>query len=322
MKILGIETSCDETAAAVVQDGKKVIASTVSSSEAIHKKYGGIVPEVAARKQAEYMIPVISEVMDGISLIEIDAIAVTEGPGLVGSLLIGVETAKSLAYAWNKPIIPVNHLIAHLYAPLAEGVEFEFPVLGLIVSGGHSELVLMNSHTDFKLLGETRDDAAGECFDKCARSIGLPYPGGPEIAELAGKFEGRSNLKFPRPLKENDTLDFSFSGLKSAFAREAKKNTNKKALAYELQEAIVEVLVEKTDAAFVKTGAKMIVVGGGVSANSRLREVFDEKFEKIAVFPSPSLSTDNAVVIATRAHYSDRKVSWRDISPNPALSFS
>lgn len=319
MQILGIETSCDETAAAVVKDGREVVSSVVSSSLAATQRYGGVVPEVAARKQAEYMVPVLRQALGDISPSEIDAVAVTQGPGLIGSLLVGVAAAQSLSYAWQKPLIPVNHLLAHLYAPLVSGGVFTFPVLGLVVSGGHTLLVLLRSHTNIELVSETRDDAAGECFDKCARVLGFPYPGGPDIAQLASTLSGTSSLSLPQPLASEDTLDFSFSGLKTAFLRAHGEGRTAGELAYALQEAIVAVLARKTERALQQTGARMIVVGGGVSANARLRDVFEEVFKEHVLFPPPSLSTDNAVVVAARAFYSGSSGSWDNVSADPSL---
>ncbi|MEK7565779.1 MAG: tRNA (adenosine(37)-N6)-threonylcarbamoyltransferase complex transferase subunit TsaD, partial [Patescibacteria group bacterium] len=234
MKILGIETSCDETAAAIVRDGTKLISNIVASSQSMHAKYGGIIPEQAAREQIKAMIPVIHEAL----VTDIDAIAVTVGPGLIGSLLVGVETAKALAYAWNRPIIPVNHLIGHIYGNWIDTPPPKFPALVLLVSGGHSELILMTDHGKFKYLGGTRDDAAGECFDKCARLLNLGYPGGPMVEKNA---VSKNLTPLPRPMIKEKSFDFSFSGLKTAVLN--RKNEDPQGLAYELQEAITDVLV-------------------------------------------------------------------------------
>lgn len=348
MKILGIETSCDETAAAVVEDGKKILSNVVASSLDFHAKTGGIIPEVAAREQVKAIIPVINEALKtspprstpvhlgGVAkrLLrgeeEIDAIAVTVGPGLIGSLLVGVETAKALAFAWNKPLTPVNHLIGHVYANWLSEPQPKFPLLILLVSGGHTDLVLMKDHGKFKWLGGTRDDAAGECFDKTARLLGLSYPGGPEIAKLAEK-GSPTRFPLPRPMINSKDYDFSFSGLKTAVLN---LTTNYKLitknspadLAASIQEAIVDVLVTKTIRAAQELGVNQIALGGGVAANSRLREVFQLKIEnfksKIALhIPPPELCTDNAAVIASAAHFNQKITSWRKVFADPRLHF-
>lgn len=361
MRILGIETSCDETAAAIVEDGTKILSSIVASSQKIHVKTGGIIPETAAREQIKYLIPVINKALTQVfgkppSLRPkpsplspkpytlnpgIDALAVTVGPGLIGSLLIGVETAKTLAYLWQKPIVPVNHLTAHLYANWLNPKPYTlnptpFPAIALIASGGHTDLLLMRGHGKLKWLGGTRDDAAGEAFDKIARLLGLPYPGGPSIAKEAEKFAiGKLDdlkIKLPRPLMNEDVFDFSFSGLKTAVLREVNqlktmKQFNNEAvgkLAFEAQEAIIDVLVGKTIRAAQKYKVKSIILGGGVTANQRLREKF-----KLSLRPTPytlhvppvDLSTDNAAIIASCAFFNYHPVSWKTITANPSLHF-
>ncbi|MBI4034959.1 MAG: tRNA (adenosine(37)-N6)-threonylcarbamoyltransferase complex transferase subunit TsaD [Candidatus Chisholmbacteria bacterium] len=351
MRILSIETSCDETAGAVIKGVSptqpvKVLSSVVASSEEMHKKTGGIVPEIAAREQLKCIIPVVRAAVQSVKskAQNIDAIAVAVGPGLVGSLLVGVETARSLAYAWEKPIIPVNHLVAHLYANfVGESSKLktqrakqqvksqnipEFPAIGLVVSGGHTDLVVMEGHPStssgqvaIKLLGRTRDDAAGECFDKCARILGLPYPGGPAIAAEAAKRKAKSEkrkIKLPRPLMQESIYDFSFSGLKTAVARI--KIDNKTELAYEIQEAIVEVLVERVMRAVEEFRPKSVLLGGGVAANSRLRESLSAKLKRQSAklfIPEPELCTDNAVVIGAAAYYNYRPTPWQKIRVNP-----
>ena len=284
MKILGIETSCDETAAALIQDGQKMINNVVASSVNLHKKTGGIVPEIAAREQLKYIIPVIEQTLGkriNRKQPSIDALAVTVGPGLIGSLLIGVETAKTLAYLWQKPIVPVNHLQAHLYANFLKQKAPPFPALGLVVSGGHTDLVLIKSHQEIKWLGSTRDDAAGECFDKCARLLGLDYPGGPAISREAKDFKKeKSSISLPRPMLKTNDFDFSFSGLKTAVLSKVNNLKEKnqfnrqiiKELAFEIQEAIADVLTEKTFKASQKYEIKALLLAGGVTANPRLRE--------------------------------------------------
>jgi N6-L-threonylcarbamoyladenine synthase len=334
MKILGIETSCDETAAAIIKDGQKIISNVVASSLALHQKSGGIIPEIAAREQLRCIIPIIEEAL-GQKLNKkkpsIEAIAVTVGPGLIGSLLVGVETAKSLAYLWQKPIIPINHLQGHLYANWLARKEPSFPALGLVVSGGHSDLVLMKSHQQIKWLGGTRDDAAGECFDKCARLLNLGYPGGPAISQEAKKFkEKRTSINLPRPMIKSDDFDFSFSGLKTAVLNKVKKLKEKNKfnpkviseMSFEIQEAITDVLVKKTIRATEKYEAKSLLLAGGVSANQRLKEKMREKTNpKIDLFiPPPNLCTDNAAPIASNAYFNFKPQPSAKIQANSSLT--
>jgi N6-L-threonylcarbamoyladenine synthase len=308
MKILGIETSCDETAAAVIEDGTRIISNVVASSQALHAKYGGIIPEKAAREQLKSIIPVIKEAM----ITDIDAIAVTFGPGLIGSLLVGVETAKSLALAWKKPLVPVNHLIGHIYANWLTADTPQLPAVVLLVSGGHSELVLMSDHGQFEFIGGTRDDAAGECFDKCARLLNLGYPGGPAIEKAATT---PSKNPLPRPMINDKSFDFSFSGLKTAVLNRKDENPNE--LAYELQEAVTDVLVKKTLAAAEKYRVETILLAGGVAANSRLREKLPQ-----AHCPPINLCTDNAAYIAAAAffNYRPQPISRVDADPSACLN--
>lgn len=387
MKILGIETSCDETAAAIVKDGRKILSNIVASSSDMHIKSGGIIPEIAARQQVISIIPVIEEalkkgcgweVRNGLKMSSedeknsqlnptsklishnstppIDSIAITVGPGLIGSLLVGVETAKTLAYLWKKPIIPVNHLVAHIYANWLDKKSNvkgqkskvpQFPALALVVSGGHTDLVLMKDHPsassgqaeNIKWIGGTRDDAAGEAFDKCARLLGLHYPGGPAISDEAEKFFNQSQVTnhksltlFPRPLMGEDNYDWSFSGLKTAVLRRVKEQESKRVkerisiqqLAAEIQEAIVDSLVEKSIRAIKKYKPKSFLLSGGVAANKRLREKFLQriKSEILQVFhvPPVNLCTDNAVSIASCAFYNYHPLDWRKIKADPALT--
>ena len=335
MTILGIETSCDETAAAVIQDGQKILSNVVSSSVELHQKTGGIIPETAAREQSRCLIPVIKESLTRAKITsqQISALAVTTGPGLIGSLLVGVETAKTLASVWRKPIVPINHLQAHLYANwLTPNQEKpKFPALALVVSGGHTDLVLMKDHSKIKWLGGTRDDAAGECFDKCARLLGLGYPGGPAIAAAAAKFKEqriKNKVKLPRPMKHEDNFDFSFSGLKTAVLNEVKKlkeakqfkEVNLNQLADEIQEAITDVLVTKTKKAAEKYDVKAVVLAGGVMANLRLREKFELTIFNSQLFsPAPALCTDNATFIAARAFFNYHPVPWQKIQADSSL---
>jgi len=323
MKILGIETSCDETAAAIVKNGREVLSRVVTSSVELHKKTGGIIPEVAAREQVKCIIPVIKESLKKCkSFKEIDAIAVTVGPGLIGSLLVGVETARTLSYVWQKPIIPINHLQAHLYANFVRETP-DFPIIGLVVSGGHTDLVLMKGHGQIKWLGGTRDDAAGECFDKTARLLGLSYPGGPEISRLAERAKARYDL--PRPILQQKNLDFSFSGLKTAVLHLTKKEKSIKGadLAASIQEAIVEVLVVKTMRAVKKYQVKSILLAGGVAANFLLRKEFKASANgglKADVFIPPiNLCVDNAVMIASCAYFNYYPMPWKKIKADSSL---
>ncbi len=360
MRILAIETSCDETAAAVVENGVRIVTNAVATSKEMHEKYGGIVPEVAARMQLEYIIPVITEALsplahghDNRAIIEhhIDAIAVTVGPGLVGSLLVGVETAKTLGFVTHKPVIPVNHVLAHMYANFinttrdennylanSEKPEIQFPAISLVVSGGHTELYLMKNEKDLIWLGGTLDDAAGECFDKTARLLGFGHGGGVAIQEAARSSAGHKSQftgLLPRPMlgKEN-VYNFSFSGLKTAILREVTKlkDQNKMddqaiaQLSQEVQETITDVLVKKTLGAVDALGAKSLLLSGGVSANIRLREKFASSLVSIGSsapqlhVPPVALCTDNAVYIASYAYFRGIKKDWKSITAHPDLS--
>jgi len=332
MKILGIETSCDETACAVVEDGRRVLSSVIASQVDIHAMTGGVVPEVAAREHILKIIPVLDEALRKAecSWDDIDAIAVTKGPGLISSLIIGTETASVISYLKNKPLIPVHHVLGHVYANFLSTVaglgsvpenELQFPILILTVSGGHNEIILMRGHGDFTILGETRDDAAGEAFDKVARILGLGYPGGPAISKMAVG-GNREAFKLPRSYLESGSLDFSFSGLKTAVLNEVKKHLEAepkaglpekfvKDLSASFQEAVVDVLTDKLIQAYLNltdTEVKIreIHLAGGVSANSRLREVLTHKTQAFDVkvrFPeSLAYCTDNAAMIAGAAY--------------------
>lgn len=334
MRILGIETSCDETGAAVVLDGRMVLSHALASSVAIHQKYGGVVPEQAAREQLKAIIPVTHETLITANLLSrppaIDAIAVTIGPGLIGSLLVGIETAKTLAWIWDKPLIPVNHLLAHFYAAWLAPTPPQFPAVGLLVSGGHTDLILIENHGVWKYLGGTRDDAAGEAFDKIARLLGLPYPGGPALEQLA-KLGDPKRVELPSPMYKSETLDFSFSGLKTAVIRLLAKERQpldhgrKTAIAAAVQNAIVRVLVEKTLRAVLEYRPISLVVAGGVAANTFLKEQLRERTKqvpfKIHLFvPPPQLCTDNAVMIATCAYYLNTPLPFDTVHAIPNLS--
>ncbi len=312
MIILGIETSCDETAASVVRgvgDKVEVLSNVVSSQIEIHKKYGGVVPEVAAREHVLNIMPVVNEALVGVK--KIDAIAVTVGPGLITSLLVGVETAKTLAYAWRVPVVAVNHIAGHVYANFINSKP-KFPALILTVSGGHTMLVLMTGHGKYKVLGETRDDAAGEAFDKAAQLLGLGYPGGPIISQLATRNSQLYKINLPRPMINSGDFDFSFSGLKTAllYAIQKDKNWKKKIpeYAYEFQAAVAEVLVHKTIKAALKYNVKNIMLSGGVAANLELRGQLEKAVKNKLSSANLLISefkycTDNAAMIATAGYF-------------------
>ncbi|MEK7518110.1 MAG: tRNA (adenosine(37)-N6)-threonylcarbamoyltransferase complex transferase subunit TsaD [Patescibacteria group bacterium] len=390
MVILGIETSCDETSSAIVSKNPedtnaKILSHIVASSLSLHAETGGIIPEAAAREQVKFIIPVITKTLKDSNLYppssknyllsstiyrpNIDAIAVTVGPGLIGSLMVGVETAKTLAYVWNKPIIPVNHLIGHIYANFiknemsfasvslraksqrSEAIStvgllrhvsygtwlrhsvprnnnIDFPLLALIVSGGHTDLVLMKKHGSIKWLGGTRDDAAGEAFDKIGRLLGLPYPGGPSI-EKAAKNGNPKAFNFPRPMIDSNDFDFSFSGLKTAVLRQVKtieqlSNETIVDLSASVQQAIIDVLVTKTLKAAQKYKVKSILLSGGVAANDKLRDEFrvqSSEFKVNFFAPEKKLCTDNGAMIASAAFFNYKPVPWQKLTANPELYF-
>jgi N6-L-threonylcarbamoyladenine synthase len=308
--VLGIETSCDETAAALVMGGYDVISSVVSSQIEIHADFGGVVPEIASRAHLDALNPVVARaiVEAGVDDERIDAVACTIGPGLIGALLVGVSAAKSLALAWDVPFVGVNHLEAHLYAAFLEDPSLEFPLVVLLVSGGHTMLVEMRGHGQYRLLGQTIDDAAGEAFDKVARFLGLGYPGGPavDVTALNGDPDA---IRFPRALSDDrDNLDFSFSGLKTAVMNYVRKHPDVASadVAASFQMAVVDVLVKKARRAAEIIGAKGIVLGGGVAANSLLREEMLGACASAGVrgfLPSRVMCTDNAAMIAAAGWY-------------------
>lgn len=305
-KILGIETSCDETAAAIVKNGTEILANVVSSQIKSHAQFGGVVPEIASRQHTEQITYVLDEAFQKANCTwdDIDAIAVTEGPGLIGALLVGINAAKALAFAKNKPLINVHHIAGHIYANRLI-TEFEFPLLALIVSGGHTELIVMREHGQYELIGETLDDAAGEAFDKVARTLQLPYPGGPHIDRLAQ--EAEATIDFPRAWLEAGSFDFSFSGLKSAvinYVHNEKQRGNEidiATIAASFQASVIDVLTEKTFSAAKQYGVKQVIVAGGVAANKGLRNCIVNKFAHSDIpvyFPPIELCTDNAAMIA------------------------
>lgn len=326
VNILAIETSCDETSAAVVADGREIKSNIISSQINVHKKFGGVVPEIASRKHLEAASWVVREAVEqaGIGFSHLDAVAVTYGPGLVGALLVGVSHAKALAYALRKPLIAVHHLEGHIHAGFLEYPDLEFPLIALVVSGGHTSLVYLAKRGEYTLLGQTRDDAAGEAFDKVARSLGLGYPGGPQIQKTASE-GNRAKLEFPRAWLEEGSLDFSFSGLKSAVLNYLNQCKMKGIswhvpdVAAGFQEAVVEVLTEKAVLAAEIKGVPRIILAGGVAANLRLREMLQEKAgrKKIRVYwPSPVLCTDNAAMIGCAAFFKYQRGEFSDLTLN------
>ena len=302
-RILGIETSCDETAAAVVADARHVLSSVVSSQIDLHAQYGGVVPEIASRAHVEWLTPVVARALveSGIGDEHVDAVAATVGPGLVGALLVGVSAAKALALVWDVPFVAVNHLEAHLYAAFLEEPAIELPIVVLLVSGGHTLLVLMEGPGRYRLLGSTIDDAAGEAFDKVARYLGLGYPGGPAIDVIAMDGDPKA-IAFPRAIL-HDGYDFSFSGLKTAVVNHVRKNPDVATpdVAASFQEAVVDVLITKARRAAQEYGAKGLCLGGGVAANSQLRERMLDACMADGLhgfLPSRSMCTDNAAMVA------------------------
>jgi N6-L-threonylcarbamoyladenine synthase len=322
MKILGIETSCDETAAAVVEDGTRILSNQIASQVEIHARYGGVVPEVASRQHLLSVIPVIERAMTeaGVSWQELAGIAVTVGPGLAGSLLVGVNVAKAITLSQGLPLIGVNHLEAHIYANWLGGNSIDFPVVCLIVSGGHSDLVLMKGHGHYLVLGRTRDDAAGEAFDKAARILGLGYPGGPAIEEASR--EGAASVQLPRAWLKG-SHDFSFSGVKTALLRlvEAGEVSSVADAAASFQQAVVEVLVIKTLDVARKRRAKKVLLSGGVASNELLREQFRKHSHLPVLVPPPVLCTDNAAMVAACGYYRLRadRTNGLDLDVFPSL---
>ncbi|MCQ2498947.1 MAG: tRNA (adenosine(37)-N6)-threonylcarbamoyltransferase complex transferase subunit TsaD [Lachnospiraceae bacterium] len=313
IKILAIESSCDETAAAVVRNGREVLSNIIYSQIALHTEYGGVVPEIASRKHIEKINKVIDSALKeaGTTLQDIDAIAVTYGPGLVGALLVGVSAAKAMAFATNKPLVGVHHIEGHISANYIENLNLEPPFMCLVVSGGHTHLVNVEDYGKYTILGKTRDDAAGEAFDKVARAIGLGYPGGPKIDRVAK--EGNPDaIAFPRAKVENGEYDFSFSGLKSAVLNYLNQCEMKGEeivvpdVAASFQKAVVDVLVDHSMDAVKRYGAKKFAIAGGVASNSSLRKAFEERCakEKIEFYhPSPMYCTDNAAMIGVAGYY-------------------
>ncbi|WP_077210605.1 tRNA (adenosine(37)-N6)-threonylcarbamoyltransferase complex transferase subunit TsaD [Bacillus dakarensis] len=331
--IMGIETSCDETAVAIVKNGREIVANVVASQIESHKRFGGVVPEIASRHHVEQLTVVLEEAMEKANLhfSDIDAIAVTEGPGLVGALLIGVNSAKALAFAHGIPLIGVHHIAGHIYANRIV-TEMKFPLLALVVSGGHTELVYMKEHGHFEVIGETRDDAAGEAYDKVARTLNLPYPGGPHIDRLAQ--EGEATIDLPRAWLEEGSYDFSFSGLKSAVintvhnAEQRGENIAPENLAASFQQSVIDVLVKKTALAVKEYKVKQVLLAGGVAANKGLRAALEQEFQQVEgidlVIPPLSLCTDNAAMIASAGSIFFEKGQRAQLSlnANPGLDIT
>ena len=330
--ILGIESSCDETAAAVVKDGREVLSNVINTQIALHKKFGGVVPEVASRRHIETIDAVIDGALEeaNVTFDDIDAIAVTYGPGLVGALLVGVSTAKALAFALNKPLVPVHHIKGHIMANFVAHKDLEPPFVCLVASGGHSHIVSVEDYTHLEIMGRTRDDAAGEAFDKIARVLGLGYPGGPLIDKLAKEGNPKA-VDFPRVRMDKNSLDFSFSGVKTAvinYLHKLEQNGeeyNKADIAASFQDAVTDVLCEHTIEAAEQKNSKIIALAGGVASNSALREkmtkLAGEKGIKV-VYPEPILCTDNAVMIACAGYYGYLEKNFADMTLNAIPSLS
>lgn len=328
MRILGIESSCDDTSVALLEgssEGLLVVAEKTASQIDIHKKYGGVVPEIAGRKHAEKILPVVEAVLEGQE--KPDTIAVTSGPGLMTGLLVGTEVAKTLSYVWDVPLVRTNHIEGHIYSVLldADVREIVFPALCLIVSGGHTELILMKDHGVYELVGKTRDDAAGECFDKVAKLLGLDYPGGPKISKFA-EAGNTTAIAFPRPMLDSGDFDMSFSGLKTAALYHIRDNDvtsdeERADFCASFEQAIVDVLVKKTAAAVKKFDPKTIILSGGVSANTKLRKTLKETLSEIPVLVPPrKYCMDNATMIAAAGYFRAIKkdyTAWQDLEADP-----
>ncbi len=330
--VLGIESSCDETAAAVVKNGREVLSNVINSQIDIHKRYGGVVPEIASRCHIEAVNAVVDEAIEkaGVTFDDIDVIAVTYGPGLVGALLVGVATAKALAYALKKPLVNVHHIKGHICANFVEHKDLEPPFTCLVASGGHSHIVYAKDYMEYEIMGMTRDDAAGEAFDKIARVLGLGYPGGPKIDALAK--EGNPHaVEFPRVKMGEDSLDFSFSGVKTAVINHVHKleqkgeEYNRADIAASFQNAVTDALVTHTLEGAKRKNSETVVIAGGVASNSALREKMTLEAEKVGIkvlYPSPVLCTDNAAMIAAAGYFEYISGKRADMSLNAIASLS
>lgn len=329
MVVLGIESTCDETGIGIVANGRKLILNLVSSSANLQNNYGGVVPEVAAREQVKVIVPLLKEANNKYPFEKLDAIAVANGPGLIGSLLIGVESAKTLSLVFNLPLIAVNHLTGHIFGTFVDANKLPtYPFISLVVSGGHTDLLLVNGPDNIRFLGGTLDDAAGEAFDKVAKMLGLSYPGGPQIENAAEGFLSVRDVKFPRPMISSPDFNFSFSGLKTyVFDFLANVSENKKTaglVAKEFQEAVCDVLVSKTIKAAKLYDVKTVIVCGGVAANRRLRERFYlEKVNNLfeIIFPKKEFSVDNGAMIAACGFYTRDTVDPLKLQANPSLHY-
>ena len=328
MLTLGVESSCDETSVAVVRDGREILSNMISSQIEIHRLFGGVVPEIASRKHVSAILPMLDLALEeaGITMDDVDLICATRGPGLIGALLVGLTAARGLALANHKPFVGVNHIRGHICANYLTHRELEPPFVGLIVSGGHSYLIHVTDYVEFTLYGKTRDDAAGEAFDKVARAMGIGYPGGPVIDKLAK--EGKETYELPRVMLEPDSYDFSFSGLKTAVLNELNQAKQKGEairvadMAASFQAAVIDVLVEKSFRLAKELGEKTIVLAGGVSANSALRAAMESRGEREGVaiyYPDPVLCTDNAAMIASVGYYSYLKGEEGEVYADPNL---
>lgn len=334
MYTLALETSCDETSAAVIKDGRQILSNIISTQVPIHRKFGGVVPEIASRQHIEYVLPIIKEALDeaGVDMHDVDHIGVTYGPGLVGALLVGVAAAKALSFALDKPLVGVNHMEGHIFANFLSHPDLEPPFLALVVSGGHTQLVKIKGYNEFELMGQTRDDAAGEAFDKIARVMGYPYPGGPQIDALA-KEGNPEAIAFPKALHEKHNFEFSFSGLKSAVLNylhtqeQRHRGYDPKDVAASFQKTVVDTLVEKAMDAAAYSGLHTIAVAGGVAANSGLAKAMTEACAKRhykLYRPEPILCTDNGAMIGCRAYYMAIDGRFADLTLNakPALAIT
>ena len=332
--ILAIESSCDETSAAVVADGRKIISNVISSQIDLHKKYGGVVPEIASRKHVELILPVINQALAeaGASLEQLDAIGVTYGPGLVGALLVGLSAAKGLAFAAGKPLIGVHHIEGHIAANYLENENLEPPFICLVASGGHSHIVHVVGYNRFEIMGQTRDDAAGEAFDKIARALGLGYPGGPLIDAAAADGDAEA-IDFPRVYFSDGSFDFSFSGLKTSVlnylngSAQKGRSINIPDVCASFQKAVVDVLVRNTIQAAAQRGVKRVALAGGVAANSCLRKSMKMSAEKAGLemfYPRPVLCTDNAAMIGSAAYYEFKRgnIAGLDLNAVPGLKLA
>ena len=337
MLILAIETSCDETSVAILKDGKKLLSNIVYSQEKIHAKFGGIVPEIAARKHIETIIPTIDKALNKakVRLEKIDYIAITNGPGLITSLMIGIDTAKSLSFALKIPIIPVHHTESHIHSNFIENNKIKLPALALVVSGGHTNLILMKDHGKYDEIGSTRDDAAGEAFDKVAKLLNIGYPGGPIISRKADMGNSRA-YSFPRPMIDSPDFDFSFSGLKTDILRLVQKKSGKftpqeiNSICASFQMAVVDVLVSKTLKAAQKHNVKSVLLAGGVSANKllrrKLKSAVTQELDNVKFYyPDFSYCTDNAAMVAMAAHYHVLRkncTTWNKVKVDPNLKLN